>query len=81
MEVGDGQGVPTFVKDLFSGACGGIAQVLIGELRIFVLCCLSNGRWRGVRRSEVGEMWCKKERDRCGGHLDTLIVDFEYGRT
>jgi hypothetical protein len=25
------QGVPTFVKDLFSGACGGIAQVLIGK--------------------------------------------------
>lgn len=31
------QGVPTFVKDLFSGACGGIAQVLIGELRVFFL--------------------------------------------
>lgn len=28
------QGVPTFVKDLFSGACGGIAQVLIGEFYV-----------------------------------------------
>jgi hypothetical protein len=32
------QGVPTFVKDLFSGACGGIAQVLIGEFGVFFVC-------------------------------------------
>ncbi|TID13958.1 mitochondrial carrier [Venturia nashicola] len=31
VEVSDGQQVPAFVKDLFSGACGGIAQVLIGQ--------------------------------------------------
>lgn len=27
----EGQGVTQTLKDLFSGACGGIAQVLIGE--------------------------------------------------
>lgn len=40
-EVGQSQGVPTFVKDLFSGACGGIAQVLIGMFRGFLSFFLS----------------------------------------
>lgn len=46
-EVGQSQGVPTFVKDLFSGACGGIAQVLIGMFRgflsFFLFCLLVLG--------------------------------------
>jgi hypothetical protein len=43
------QGVPTFVKDLFSGACGGIAQVLIGEFGVFFFIWkVKNVRKRGV---------------------------------